>query len=55
VEQRVFNLKSIFMSYLKEANRIIIKKYSNYCSNCKWNGKEPISYTEFKQQFIERE
>ena len=42
------------MSYLKEANRIIRKKYSNYCSNCKENNKNPISYTEFKQQFIEK-
>ena len=42
------------MSYLKEANRIIRRKYGHYCSNCKDNNKTPVTYTEFKIEFQEK-
>ena len=39
------------MSYLKEHNAIIQKKYGYYCSKCKKMNKKPVTYTDFKSNF----
>ncbi len=38
------------MSYLKEANRLVRRKYGHYCNNCRDNNKTPMTYTEFKKE-----